>query len=436
MHRVSAFVRRMTPGLGLVLATACIAGPKPAVAPAPSRIQELERARQRDTSDVDVDELLGAAYLGANRLSDARTLFASVRSARPDDPTATLLLGLAEEDLGDVGAAREMYASYLAAARRGPYVPEAQGRLDRLTRDVWVGEARRAVAADSAVGALEPGSEVVVVMPFAPGGGDDRLPALAAAMADMLRSDLAASRQLRVVERGRVTTLLDALSVAPADRSRPEVARRVGRLLGAGAVVQGSLGMQDGGDLQLQVNVVRLGPDREPEVAPMRDRAPLRQVTLLERRVTRFLFEHLQVEWSKPVMKRMASSWTPDPDAWVPLGRGILAMDAGDYAAARRSFDEAGRENGPPDAGERAARAAYLLAAAESPAPVAWRIAREAVQRRLVARLEHTPETGYGSLAGGLADRGRAVAAELLGEAGLGLGTTIDLVFVIGGGSQ
>jgi TolB-like protein len=433
---IPVLVRRLTPAFGLVLAAACFAGPSPTVAPAPSRVQELERARRRDTSDVDVAELLGAAYLGVNRASDARALFASSHVARPDDPVPTILLGLADEDMGDVAAARGMYASYLAVAWRGPYVPEAQGRLDRLTRDVWAEEARKAVAADSAVGTLRPGPEVVVVLPFAPGGGDDRVPALATAMSDMLRSDLAASRQLRVVDRGRVTALLDALSVLPEDRSSPDVARHVGRLLRAGAVVQGSLDMQEGGSLQLQVNVVRLGPDSEPEIPPMRDRAPLRQVAFLERRVTRFLFEHLEVEWSKPVMKRMASSWTAEPDAWVPLGRGILAMDAGDYAAAQRSFAEAGRAKGPPDARERAARAAYASAAARPPAPVAWRIAREAVQRRLVARLESTPETGYGSLEGGLADRGRAVAAELLGEAGLGLGTTIDLVFVTGGGSQ
>lgn len=436
MHSIHLFARRMTPLLGLVLAAACVAGPGSTVAPAPSRIQELERVWRGDTSDVDVAELLGAAYLGANRGSDARTLFASVHAARSNDRASTILLGLTDEDLGDVIAARKMYATYLTAEPRGPYVPVARGRLDKLIRKTRAEEARIAVARGSTANVPAPDPRLVVVMPLAPLSGSNRVLALAAAMSDMLHSDLAASKEFHVVTRGRVVALLDALAVPPEGWSSSEVAQRVGRLLGAGTVVQGSFSMQEHAYLQVRVNVVRLSHESGQKAAAMNDRAPLRQIGLLERRVTRFVYEHLGIQWSAPMIRRMASSWTAEPDAWVALGHGIMAMDAGDYGTARRFFEQASHESGPPNAKDRARRAAYMLAAAEPIPTVAWRVARETVQRRLVARLEKTPETGYGKLEGGLADRGRGVAAELLGESGVGVGTTIGLVFVTGGGSQ
>jgi TolB-like protein len=189
---------------------------------------------------------------------------------------------------------------------------------------------------------LDPGkipARTVAVLPFVAAGSDTLLQPLGFALADMLVTDLAASPQLRMVERLRVDAILRELQMIDEGAADPRRGPRVGRLIGARWLVIGDVQRGSGGDVVLRARLVDVIAGTVEELVSAS--APLARPIEAERALALRVFEQMNIALTpaqRDVIERQA---TPQLGALVAYGRGVRAEAHGDAAGAQAAFDEA-----------------------------------------------------------------------------------------------
>jgi TolB-like protein len=181
---------------------------------------------------------------------------------------------------------------------------------------------------------------VVGVPPFAVSGADERTGALAWAVADLVATDLARIRALRVVERTRLEAVLRELSLAEGGRVDPATAPRVGRLVKADRLVLGDVTVRpDGRTLRLGVRVGRVADGSI--VSAVDAAAPLADLLAAEQELALRTAAALGVTVSPKERAAIAARPTISLDALLAYGAGLREEAAGRPDAAARAFRRA-----------------------------------------------------------------------------------------------
>jgi len=328
----------------------------------PESIPSLEAQRTQHPQDDNTLTRLGVAYFKAGRFQDARPVLDTVVAREPANGVAAIYLGMTAEQLGDFGAARTAYQRYIAVATDAGLKHTAQQRLALASRNEMEYQARQALANEAALSSMPPESNTVAVMPFQYTGSDSALEPLGRGMAQLLVTDLAKSRQIRVLERERMQAILDELHLSDSQRVAPATASRSGRLLRAAEVVQGAIGSQPGNQLQVNAAVVSVENSRIKAEAQRRDL--LERVFDIEKQVAFTLFANLGIQLSPAEREAINQRPTQSLQAFLAYSRGLEAEDNGLFGAAEADFNQAATL----DPGFRAAAASAASATSLSAA--------------------------------------------------------------------
>lgn len=304
----------------------------------PESIPALEQARDRNPADATALARLGVAYFKADRFADARQALDSAVVRDPRNGLAAIYLGMATEATGDFPAARAAYQHYIDIARSGDLRETARRRLELVGRHELEFQARQALAQESELAQLPPEANTVAVMPFAYSGTDPQIQPLTRGFAQLVVTDLAKSRQIRVLERERMQAIVDELHLADSGRADPQVALRSGRLLRAARVVQGSLAPQ-GSALRVDAAVVDVSTAGVAASAGASD--ALARLFDLEKQLVYSIFNNLGIQLSDQERAAVEQRPTQNLQAFLAFSRGLEAEDRGDYEGARTAFDEA-----------------------------------------------------------------------------------------------
>lgn len=341
----------------------------------PEWIPALEQARALHPGDAAALGRLGVAYFKADRFADARQALDSAVARDPRNGIAAIYLGMAAEAVGDFPAAREAYQHYIDIARSGDLRQTARRRLALVGRHEMEFQARQALAQEATLAQTPPEANTVAVMPFAYSGTDPQIQPLTRGFAQLVVTDLAKSRQLRVLERERMQALVDELHLADSGRADPRVALRSGRLLRAARVVQGTLAPQ-GNDLRVDAAVVDVASAGVAASAGASD--ALDRLFDLEKQLVYGIFTNLGIQLSDQERAAVEQRPTRNLQAFLAYSRGLEAEDRGDYDAAREAFGEAAGLDPSFRAASQGASAAsdLAIAAQQSTAQVEAQVAQ------------------------------------------------------------
>lgn len=361
---------RISHAAGRLLALSCALGllsacapPAPRSSPLPmaTEIPALEARYAQDANDLQLLIRLGLAYRQAGDLDQAQVVLQRAATQRPDDPAAALALGLVFEDLERYAEARVLYERYLEAGRTEAIRDQLLERLALLERKELDQAVRTSLAREAELADTPSDPRRIAVYPFLYAGADPALEPLGLALAELLVTDLAQTRQLTILERARVQLLLDEMQLAREGLVDPSTAPRSGRLLGAGHIVQGRI---DGGEelLRLQAAVVDVtAPSRAGSVA---EQDALAQLFEMQTRLALSILRSLGVTVSEEERARLSQHPTTNLQALVAYGLGLRADDDGDFALAVEHFARAvALDPGFAEARARQRRAARMVAA-------------------------------------------------------------------------
>ena len=327
--------------LTLVLAVgACAGGGAMRVSDVtPQQIPTLEAQKGQRPQDANTLTRLGVAYFKAERYADARPVLDSAVAHDPSNGVAAIYLGMTAEQLGDFGTAKRAYQSYVALASNSELKRTAQQRLALVDRRQLEYQARQALASEASLSQMPPESNTVAVMPFNYGGSNADIRPLTRGLAQLLVTDLAKSRQVRVLERERMQAIVDEMKLSDSSRADPTTAVRSGHLLRAARVVQGTL--TDMPNSQLRVNAVVVDVATAGAGGTASGADQLNRLFDLEKQIAFSLFNAMGVQLAPAERDAIDQRPTQNIQAFLAYSRGLVAQDQGDFAAAQADFNDA-----------------------------------------------------------------------------------------------
>ena len=322
------------------LAGGCSSAPKPA-AVAPAEIPALVAQTEREPRNAALKFRLAAALAAARRCDTAVVVARAAQRLEADNVRGPLVVGACEEQAGRYDEAMATYQEFAAQHPRAQGVAVLSARAKLALRTSAERTARQALARETELAQQPPQAATVAVLPVLVAGDSTYRP-LSRGLAELITTDLAYIRTLKLLERLQIGVLLDELKLGTSERADPATAARVGRLLRAERMVQGSVTIPSGGagSVQLTASVVT-GAGVVRPVAPAT--GPLPQLLGLEKQVVFGLAAQLGIELTEAERQRILKEGPRQLAAFLAYSRGLEAMDAGDYSRAAGHFGEAAR---------------------------------------------------------------------------------------------
>lgn len=405
--------------LAALLSTGCASSRAPAVI-TPEEIPALEARVARDASDLYAMLRLGAAYRSTGRLQEAGSLLECALALDPAHPATLLSLGTVSEDLGRYRAALRYYQQYMTVGESKEVKAQLEKRFSLLQHKGMVESVRESLAQEEELSKTTPEVHSVGVFPFEVRGGSEQFAALGRAMAEMVSTDLSQVDRVTVLERVRVQVLLDEIRLSEGGFVDETTAARSGRILGAGRIVQGWLGGSE--ELfQLSAAVVDVGPE-QGRVDPLTEQGAMEGLFEMQKELVFSLFDRMAIDLTPAEIERINQRPTQSLQALLAYGRGLTAMDGGEFEAALRHFMEASRLDPDFGAARQTARSAEAAAEAET----------TSTEQLAEAGMEEAPQDGSVDEAGTMVPPPptRQPQAEATGTDGLGrLPFLINLFF-------
>lgn len=167
---------------------------------------------------------------------------------------------------------------------------------------------------------------------------DERLAPLGTGLAAMLITDLSPLESLTVVERARMSAILDEIALQASPYVDQKTAVQVGKGLGAEWVLTGAVAtLADA--LRIDARLVEVGTGKVLEAASVT--GPVDEFFLLEKELAGAILDKLAVRTSARESARMGRVATENFEAFVAWSRGLDALDRGALEDARQALEEA-----------------------------------------------------------------------------------------------
>lgn len=337
------------------LGAACAGGPRP-TAVTPAEIPALLTRAREQPNNAPARFRLAAALMAAERCDTAVVVARAGQLLAPADALGPLVLGGCQEKDGRYDLALATYTDFAAQHPEARGVAAVRAKAQLALRTQAEQTARQALASESTLTSLAPEPSTLAVLPVTI-SGDSSFQPLSRGLAELLTSDLALVRSLRLLERVQVGALLDELKLGQSQRGDPTTAARVGRLLRAERMVQGVASITPAGPVRLSATVVRGdGTVRSGAQA----NGTFKQLLDLEKQLVFSLATQLGIQLTDAERQRILRQGPRNLAAFLAYSEGLDALDRGDYRAAAAAFSAAVRA----DPSFQAARAQQQAAAA------------------------------------------------------------------------
>ncbi|MGH7520314.1 MAG: CsgG/HfaB family protein [Gemmatimonadales bacterium] len=257
----------------------------------------------------------------------------------PSEALGPMVIGGCQERDGRYDLAYETYTDF---ARRYPQargIAAVRALAQLALRTQATQTAKLALSRESTLTALAPEPSTLAVLPLTI-AGDSSLQPLSRGLAELLTTDLAMVRSLRLLERVQIGTLLDELQLGQTSRADPSTAVRVGRLLRAERMVQGVAAITENGPVRMSAAVVR-GDGTVRAGAQVN--GTFKQLLDLEKQLVFGIATQLGIQLTEAERQRILRQGPKNLAAFLAYSMGLEALDRGDYRAAAAAFRAAVR---------------------------------------------------------------------------------------------
>ena len=315
------------------LLVACAGGPRPASV-TPAEIPTLKAQAAQQPTNASVRFRLAAALMAAGRCDTAVVVANAGQMLAPGDAVGPMVIGGCQEKDNRYDLAYATYTDFAAKYPQARGIAAVRAKAQLALREQSVQTARAALASESTLTAQAPQPSTVAVLPLTI-AGDSGLQPLSRGLAELLTSDLALIRSLRLLERVQIGTLLDELKLGQSSRADPATAARVGRLLRAERMVQGVASIDQKGPVRLSAAIVRSNGDVRTGAQAS---GTFKQLLDLEKQLAFSLASQLGIQLTEAERQRILKQGPRNLAAFLAYSQGLDALDRGDYRGAAAAF--------------------------------------------------------------------------------------------------
>ena len=256
------------------------------------------------------------------------------RGQQPDDEDAALFLGLTELRRSRPEAAARSLHDYVRLEQGSDAAEEIGRLLPIVEREANARDARAALSAEAIGGAPTIDESRVAILPFRDGGGSEAA-SLSRAMAKLVAGNLAAAMPQAIVPPERVFRFLEEAKVSPQGIAGPAAAARIGRLLGAGRVVAGTISSTAEEPKRLRADVLVIRSDDAAKL----DTIGLERLAADGAAIVAPVAEALARSLGAGVGAGVGEEHTRSLEAFLAYGRALDRIEAGDAMEGRLELE-------------------------------------------------------------------------------------------------
>lgn len=282
---------------------------------------------------------MGVAYFKQG--DDAGALEALNRAYELDgeDGVTIFYLGAIHEQREDYPRAISYYRQYTAITRLSKMRRQMEGRLEWLTRKQMEAEAKQAIANEKTIDVASIPENTIAVLYFRNLGQNRGLDPLQKGIADMIITDLSKVQGLQVIERVRMQKLMEEMGLGSTGLVDIKTAPRIGRLLGASTLVNGTFIDLDESTMRLDAGVI---VTRTGELELSREVVgELEQIFRMEKELVFNLVDRLGITLTDDERESILLIPTESLLAFVTYSEGLSLEDLGDFEGAQSSYEAA-----------------------------------------------------------------------------------------------
>ncbi len=331
----------------------------------PAQIPALLTQAQQQPNNATLRFRLAAALMAAGRCDTAVVVAHAGELIAPADAVGPLVVGGCQEKGGRYDLAFATYTDFAAKHPQARGVAAVRAKAQLALRTQAEQTARQALASESTLTRLPPEPSTLAVLPVtisATRGGDSTFQPLSRGLAELMTSDLAMVRSLRLLERIQIGALVDELKLGQSQRGDPATAARVGRLLRAERMVQGVASITPDGPVRLSASVVRGdGTVRSGAQA----NGTFKELLDLEKQLVFGVAGQLGIQLTEAERQSILRQGPRNLAAFLAYSQGLEALDRGDYRAAAAAFSASVRADPNFQAAQQHQQAAEAAPAAQ-----------------------------------------------------------------------
>ncbi|HYU27975.1 MAG TPA: CsgG/HfaB family protein [Gemmatimonadales bacterium] len=322
------------------LFVACAGGPRTAPV-TPADIPALKAQAAQQPTNAQVRFRLAAALMAAGRCDTAVVVANAGQMLAPGEALGPMVVGGCQEKDGRYDLAFATYTAFAARYPQARGIAAVRALAQLALRTQAAQTAKLALARESTLTTLVPEPSTIAVLPMTI-AGDSSFQPLSRGLAELLMSDLAMVRSLRLLERVQIGALLDELKLGQSARADPGTAARVGRLLRAERMVQGVASITQNGPVRMSATVVRADGNVRPGGGAQAN-GTFKQLLDLEKQLVFGLATELGIQVTEAERQRILRQGPKNLAAFLAYSNGLEALDRGDYRAAAAAFSAAVR---------------------------------------------------------------------------------------------
>lgn len=302
-------------------------------------IRNFKLAIIDDIYNVEAIRDFGIAIYYKKKLNLAERFLRLSLIRRPNDPVIFYHLGLIYEDSGQFDKAIKMYSKYIDVSPFNSLRDQIEGRLYVLINRKIKAEVEVLLTQEKALDVISIPNNTIAVTNFINMTGQKELDILQKGLVDMLITDLSQIKLINVVERARLQLLMKEMALTQTGLLDEKMTPRMGQLLGAAHIINGSLLGFGGQDLQVNSSIshVKYGIESKPPKVI----GSLREFVLLEKDLVFSIIGKFGIKLSEEERAAIERVPTKDILAFMAYCHALDYEDNGLFAQARVQYQQA-----------------------------------------------------------------------------------------------
>lgn len=282
---------------------------------------------------------LGIGLYNKKFYSDAAPFFEKSLIVDPEDDQAVYYLASCYEGVFEFAKAIQYYRRYNELTVFGEYKSLVDARIKVLFKQQMQIEAKKALIQESQLDVATVPTNTIAVLYFENKGSMRSLDPLQKGIAEMMITDLAKVRSVRVVERIRLQKLVEEMNFGQSGLVDEQSAPRIGKLLGAFRLVKGSFFDLTTEKMRIDAFVAR---SRTGELDGVTDvSGSMVEFFRLEKDLVFRILDELKIKITDEERESILEIPTENFFAFLQYSQGIDYEDKGLYAQAVQAYSGA-----------------------------------------------------------------------------------------------
>lgn len=282
---------------------------------------------------------VGLVYYRMEKYRTAEKIFNTVLQKDPTYGKARFYLGLTLESMAREDDAIRVYKKFTQINAVDPYRQVICGRLDYMMRNKISREMRLALQNEQQLKPELFPENSIAVLYFSSLSNDPEWRPLQKGLAEMLVTDLQTVDGLQVVERMRLNALMDELRLSVETVADESNAERMGKLLGARTLIDGSFLVFDNYNMNLTASIRHLDRVTPPDENVFDGK--FSQIFQMEKQLVLKIVDHFRISLTPAQREDLLRIPTTNMDAFQNYCNGLDALDQYNFGEAQEYFRQA-----------------------------------------------------------------------------------------------